>query len=258
MELATWNVNSLGVRLPRVLEFLAEQAPDVLMLQETKCDETAFPTTELAQAGYEAVHHGAGRWAGVAIVARQGLGLRDPQAGLAGEKRVEEARWIEATVAGMRVASAYVTNGREVGSEWFAEKLGFLDALAARAASERGMPFVVAGDFNVTREDRDVYDPAAFAGATHVTAEERNRLERILSEGRLVDAYREMHPDEQQFTWWDYRQGHFHRGLGLRIDYVLLDATLAARLLECGIRRDYRKGAKPSDHAPLVASLKEA
>jgi exodeoxyribonuclease-3 len=257
MDLATWNVNSLAVRLPRVLEFLAEQAPDVLMLQETKCDDAAFPVDELAQAGYDAVHHGTGRWAGVAILARQGLGLKDPRAGLEGEQRAEEARWIEATVAGMRVASAYVTNGREVGSEWFAEKLAFLDAVAARASAERGGPLVVAGDFNVTREDRDVYDPAAFAGATHVTPEERARLERILSEGRLVDAYREVHPEEQQFTWWDYRQGHFHRGLGLRIDYVLIDAALAPRLVECAIRRDYRKGTKPSDHAPLVASLRE-
>jgi exodeoxyribonuclease III len=258
MELATWNVNSLGARLPRVLEFLGEQQPDVLMLQETKCDDAAFPSAELAAAGYDAVHHGAGRWAGVAILARQGLGLKDPQIGLPGEKRAEEARYVEASVAGMRVASAYVTNGREVGSEWFAEKLTFLDAIAARAATERDTPFVVAGDFNVTRDDRDVYDPAAFAGATHVTAEERSRLERILSEGNLVDAYREVHPEEQQFTWWDYRQGHFHRGLGLRIDYVLLDAALAPRLVECAIRRDYRKGTKPSDHAPLVASLKES
>lgn len=257
MELATWNVNSLGARLPRVLEFLAEHAPDVLMLQETKCDEASFPGAELAQAGYEAVHHGAGRWAGVAILARQGLGLKDPKGGLAGEMRAEEARWIEATVAGMRVASAYVTNGREVGSEWFAEKLAFLEAIAARAAAEGEAPFVVAGDFNVTREDRDVYDPGAFAGATHVTPEERTRLERIMREGGLIDAYREVHPEEQQFTWWDYRQGHFHRGLGLRIDYLLLDASLAPRLVECGIRRDYRKGAKPSDHAPLVASLNE-
>lgn len=258
MELATWNVNSLTVRLPRVLEFLAEHAPDVLMLQETKCDDAAFPGGELAEAGYDAVHHGAGRWAGVAILARQGLGLKDPTTGLAGEMRAEEARWIEASVAGMRVASAYVTNGRELGSEWFEQKLTFLDAVAARAAAERELPFVVAGDFNVTRDDRDVYDPEAFAGATHVSAEERGRLERILVEGHLRDAYREVHPEEQQFTWWDYRQGHFHRGLGLRIDYVLLDAALAPRLLECAIARNYRKGTKPSDHAPLLVSLSEA
>jgi len=258
MKLATWNVNSLGARLPRVLEFLSAETPDVLMLQETKCDEASFPREELAAAGYDAAHHGAGRWAGVAILARRELGgLADARAGLPGERRSEEARWIEATVAGMRCASAYVTNGREVGSEWFEEKLQFLDALAQRAASaaDDSVPFVVAGDFNVAREDRDVYDPQAFAGATHVTAEERSRLERILDDGALVDAYRHVHPDDEQFTWWDYRQGHFHRGLGLRIDYILLDRSLAGALSECAIRRDFRKGTKPSDHAPLVAEL---
>jgi len=255
MKLATWNVNSLGARLPRVLELLAEHAPDVLTLQETKCDDAAFPSVELAAAGYDAVHHGSGRWAGVAILARRGLGLGEAVAGLPGERRAEEARWIEATVAGMRVASAYVTNGREVGSEWFVEKLTFLDAMTTRAAAERGSPLVIAGDLNVAREDRDVYDATAFAGATHVTAEERTRLERVLSEGGLVDAYRHAHPDEVQFTWWDYRQGHFHRGLGLRIDYILLGEPLVAGLHECGIARDYRKGTKPSDHAPLIAEI---
>jgi exodeoxyribonuclease-3 len=225
------------------------------MLQETKCDDDAFPAEELASAGYDSVHHGAGRWAGVAILARRGLGLDEPARGLEGEMRADEARWIEASVAGMRIASAYVTNGREVGSEWFAQKLAFLDAIAARAASLRGSPFAVAGDFNVAREDRDVYDPAAFAGATHVTPDERGRLERLLEDGALTDAYRHVHPDENQFTWWDYRQGHFHRGLGLRIDYILLGEPLAAGLRECGIARDLRKGHKPSDHAPLIADL---
>jgi exodeoxyribonuclease-3 len=255
MKLVSWNVNSLLARLPRVLEFLAEHAPDVAMLQETKCDERSFPATELTAAGYDSVHHGAGRWAGVAILARTGLGLGEMVAGLPGELRAEEARWIEATVAGIRVASVYVTNGREVGSEWFEQKLAFLDAIAARVSAERGSPLVVGGDFNVAREDRDVYDPAAFAGATHVTPAERTRLERIIGEGELVDAYRELHPQEIQYTWWDYRQGHFHRGMGLRIDYLLLGGTLAQELRACAIARDYRKGKKPSDHAPLVAQL---
>jgi exodeoxyribonuclease-3 len=255
MKLVSWNVNSLGVRLPRVLEFLGEHAPDVAMLQETKCDESSFPRAELAEAGYDAVHHGAGRWAGVAILARAGLGLGEAVAGLPGEMRADEARWIEATVAGMRVASVYVTNGREVGSEWFEQKLAFLDAIAARAAAERGSPLVIGGDFNVARDDRDVYDPAAFVGATHVTSEERRRFERVLSDGELVDAYRRLHPEEVQYTWWDYRQGHFHRGLGLRIDYLLLGGALARELRACGIERDYRKGTKPSDHAPLMAEL---
>lgn len=258
MKLVSWNVNSLGARLPRVFELLGEHAPDVAMLQETKCDGGSFPHAELAAAGYDAVHHSAGRWGGVAILARHGLGLGEQAVGLHGELRAEEARWVEASVAGMRVASVYVTNGREVGSEWFAEKLAFLDAIASRARALRGCPLVVAGDMNVTRDDRDVYDPRVFAGATHVTADERARLERILAEGALVDAYRYLHPDETQFTWWDYRQGHFHRGMGLRIDYVLVSDHLAPRLRACGIERDYRKGSKPSDHAPLLAELGDA
>jgi exodeoxyribonuclease-3 len=258
LKLATWNVNSLLARLERVLEFLALHAPDVVMLQETKCEESSFPSAVLAAAGYDAVHHGAGRWAGVAILARNGLGLSDPRPGLAGELRADEARWIEASVAGMRVASVYVTNGRAVGSDWFEEKLAFLDAIAARVATEQGRPLVLGGDFNVAREDRDVYDPVAFAGSTHVTPEERTRLERILEHGALHDAYRLAHPEEVQFTWWDYRQGHFHRGMGLRIDYLLLGDPLARRLRGCGIERDFRKGKKPSDHAPLLAELEDA
>jgi exodeoxyribonuclease-3 len=258
LKLATWNVNSLLARLERVLEFLALHAPDVVMLQETKCDEGTFPAAALSAAGYDAVHHGAGRWAGVAILARSGLGLGESRAGLPGELRSDEARWIEASVAGMRVASVYVTNGRAVGSEWFGEKLAFLDAIAARVGSERGSSLVLGGDFNVAREDRDVYDPAAFAGSTHVTPEERGRLERIIEQGALHDAFRTAHPEDVQFTWWDYRQGHFHRGMGLRIDYLLLSDPLAVRLRDCGIARDFRKGKKPSDHAPLLAELQDA
>jgi len=257
VKLVTWNVNSLKMRLPRVLELLAEHAPDVLCLQETKCEAAAFPDDELAIAGYHAVHHSAGRWAGVAIVARRELELRDPLAGLPGELRAGEARWIEATVAGLRVASVYVPNGRELGTPTFDEKLAFLDAIAGRVGALRAAhePVVVGGDFNVAPADIDVYDPEAFVGATHVTAEERRRLEAAIAAGGLVDAYRELHPDELQHTWWDYRQGHFHRGLGLRIDLVLVGETLAGRLAACAIARDYRKGSKPSDHAPLVVEL---
>jgi exodeoxyribonuclease-3 len=260
VKIATWNVNSLKVRLPRVLEFLGRHAPDVVLMQETKSDPEAFPAAELADAGYSAVHHSAGRWAGVAIVAREELGLADPVVGLPGELRGDEARWIEATAGGLRLVSTYVPNGREVGSPTFDEKLAFLDAAALRAARLRedgALPLLVGGDFNVTRADVDVYDPAAFAGSTHVTADERSRLEAILDAGGLVDAYRHLHPDAQQFTWWDYRQGHFHRGLGLRIDYLLASDALASSIAACGIARDYRKGSKPSDHAPLIVELEE-
>ena len=256
MKLVTWNVNSLKVRMPRVLELLEQLAPDVVCMQETKTEDAAFPAIELGAAGYDAVHHSAGRWAGVAILARRELGaISDEQVGLRGELRADEARWIEATVGGLRVVSVYVPNGREVGSPTYDEKLAFLDAIAARVAQLRGEPLFVAGDFNVTRADIDVYDPAAFAGSTHIQPEERARLEAILAQGELVDAYRELHPDVVQHTWWDYRQGHFHRGLGLRIDYALVSRARAAQLVACGIARDFRKGSKPSDHAPLLTEV---
>jgi exodeoxyribonuclease-3 len=257
VKLVTWNVNSLGARLPRVLEFLEAERPDILCMQETKTAGDAFPDAELQAAGYAAVHHSAGRWAGVAILAREGLELSDASAGLPGELAADEARWIEATVDGLRVASTYVTNGRAVGTPTFDEKLAFFAAMTARTRelAAADTPLVVAGDFNVAPADVDVYDPAAFAGSTHVTEDERSRLQAVLETG-LVDAFRALHgPDEVGFTWWDYRQGHFHRGLGLRIDLVLLSERLAPRLRRAGIVRDFRKGRKPSDHAPLVVEI---
>ena len=255
MLFVTWNVNSLRVRLPRVLELLAKHRPDALLMQETKVDSGAFPHAELEAAGYRAADHSGGRWAGVAIAARAELGVQDARIGLPGEPDTLEARWIEATVAGIRLASVYVPNGREVGSPTFAAKLVFLGAMAARATELAAAgPAMIAGDMNVCPTDRDVYDPAAFVGSTHVTPEERSALARVVAAG-FVDSYRHLEPDAPGFTWWDYRQGHFHRGLGLRIDLALLSAGLAPRLRSCGIDRDFRKGPKPSDHAPLLIEL---
>ena len=254
VRLVTWNVNSLRMRMPRVLELLVEHRPDVVCLQETKVDPGTFPYDELAAAGYHGVDHSAGRWAGVALLARDGLEAADPSRGLAGEAVPEEARWLEATVDGVRVVSVYVPNGRAVGTEAFDCKLRFLDAMEARVRELGDRPLLVAGDMNVCRADIDVYDPAAFAGSTHVTPDERVRLERILEAG-LVDLFRELHPGEPGYTWWDYRAGHFHRKMGLRIDLVLASEDLARGLRSCGIDRSYRKGPKPSDHAPLLAEL---
>ncbi len=254
VRIVTWNVNSLRARLPRVLELLAEHQPDVICLQETKCAPEGFPGAELASAGYRAVDHSAGRWAGVALLAREDLALSDPRCGLPGEPVPAQARWCEATIDGIRFVSVYVPNGRSVDSEEFPGKLAFLEAMAHRAGALRERPLILAGDMNVARADADVYDPAAFAGSTHVSPEERSRLEQILARG-MVDAYRELHRTEHGFTWWDYRGGHFHRGLGLRIDLALLSAGLAPRLRACGIDRSYRKGPKPSDHAPLLVEL---
>jgi exodeoxyribonuclease-3 len=153
----------------------------------------------------------------------------------------------------VRVASVYVPNGRAVGTPPFADKLMFLEAMADRVAGLDDAA-IVAGDMNVCPTDRDVYDPAAFAGATHVTEAERDRLAAVIDAG-LVDVYRHLHPDEIGFTWWDYRAGHFHKGLGLRIDLVLASPALAEVATACGIDRDFRKGSKPSDHAPLITDF---
>jgi exodeoxyribonuclease-3 len=252
VKLATWNVNSLKVRMPRVLELLETHRPDLVFLQETKCEAAAFPALELEAAGYRAAHHSAGRWAGVALLAREELG--DVTAGLPEEPVIDEARWIEATVGDLRVVSVYVPNGRAPDTPTYADKLRFLDAMAARIRELSSGPLVVAGDFNVCPTDLDVYDPAAFVGSTHVTPAERERFRALLAAG-TVDAFRELHPDENGFTWWDYRQGHFHRKLGLRIDAHLVSRPLADRIQSCGIDRDFRKGPKPSDHAPLLLDL---
>ncbi len=253
MRVVTWNVNSLKARLPRVLELLEEHTPDVLCLQETKCETAAFPHEALAQAGYRAADHSGGRWAGVAVLARDGFELTHPARGLPGEPAQDEARWVEATVGGVRVVSVYVPNGREPDSDWYAGKLVFLAAAAERVRElAAASPLLVAGDMNVAPTDLDVYDPAAFIGSTHVTEPERAALKVLQEAGPLVDPFRRLHPDEPGYTWWDYRAGHFHKGLGLRIDLALLSPALAHRVTRCGIERAYRKGTKPSDHAPLV------
>jgi exodeoxyribonuclease III len=252
MKLATWNVNSLVARMPRVLELLERHRPDLLFMQETKTEPAAFPLLELEAAGYEAIHHSSGRWAGVALLARGAVG--NVRVGLAGEPSGDEARWLEADVDGLRVVSVYVPNGRSPDSPFYEDKLRFLDAMAKRVGELSTGPLVVAGDLNVCATDLDVYDPEAFIGATHVTPPERERHQALLDAG-MVDAFRAVHPGEPGFTWWDYRQGHFHRNLGLRIDAFLLSPPLANALIECGIDRDFRKGPKPSDHAPLLCTL---
>jgi exodeoxyribonuclease III len=251
---ATWNVNSINARVPRVLEFLEVHEPDVLCLQETKVAPGAFPVELFEAAGYQVFDHGSGRWTGVALLVRAGHDVRDVVAGLPGEPLPEDARWIEATVGGVRVVSVYVVNGRDVSDPMFQRKLEMMEAMEARCAELAGHSLIVAGDFNIAPEDRDVWDVDAYEGTTHVTVEERARLRRLL-DTRLVDAYRHVEPDEQQFTWWDYRGGAFHRGWGLRIDLALVSPDLAGRIRSCGIDRDFRKGAKPSDHAPLLVQF---
>ena len=260
MRLISWNVNSIRARLPRVLELLEEHSPDVVCIQETKVAAEAFPHDALAAAGYRAVEHSEGRWNGVALLFPDHLEVDDVRAGLPGEPDPAEARWLEGTIAGVRVVSAYVPNGREPDHPMFVAKLGFLDAARVRLAElAADGPTVLAGDLNVALEDRDVWDIAAFDGATHVTPDERGALLDLLDVG-LTDAFRAVRPDDQGFTWWDYRMGAFRRGWGMRIDYALTSRHLVvgAVAVDTTFRRNNDQGDKPSDHAPLVVELSHA
>ena len=261
MRLATWNVNSLKVRLPRVEEWLAYAQPDVLCLQETKIADAAFPTMPFAALGYEVAHHGDGRWNGVAILSRVGLehvteGF-GPAAGevgvsLAGEVAAER-RLLAATCGGMRVVTVYVPNGRSLDHEQFAAKLDWLGRLQAWLATSASpdVPLAICGDFNVAPDDRDVYDPRLYVGTTHTSPAEREALASLESWG-LEDAFRLLYPQDRLFTWWDYRAGDFHNHRGMRIDLVLVTRPLAAAVRWGLIDRNARKGKQPSDHAPLL------
>jgi exodeoxyribonuclease-3 len=253
MRVATWNVNSLKARLPRVEEWIEIFRPDVLCMQETKLTDEAFPAMAFGALGYEAAHHGQGRWNGVAIASR--VGLDDVVAGFAdADPDDAEARLLRATCGPLRVASVYVPNGREVGHEQYEYKLRFLDRLAATLETQEdpSAPFVLAGDFNIAPEDRDVWDPAAFEGATHVSAPERERLV-VLEKWGLEDVFRRLYDADGLFSWWDYRAGNFHKKKGMRIDLQLATRPAAEHLSAMLIDRNARKGKSPSDHAPVVA-----
>jgi len=259
MKLATWNVNSLRARLGRVEEWLAANEPDVLVMQETKCDDAAFPAGAFKLLGYDTVHHGNGRWNGVAIASR--IGLEEIRAGFSGEDApsIEECRIVQARCGELRVFSVYVPNGRVVDSEFYVAKLAFLKRLREEleTTGDPDEPIAVCGDFNVAPEDRDVWDIAAFEGATHVTEPERAAV-RALEEWGLSDALRSLHPDEVgPFSWWDYRAGNFHKGYGMRIDLALVSRPLRERLVAAYVDRDARKGKLPSDHAPVVVEFSD-
>jgi exodeoxyribonuclease-3 len=257
MRLATWNVNSVQARLPRLLGWLADVQPDVLCLQETKAPDTGFPVKEVGELGYEAALHGNGRWNGVAILSR--AGLDHVRRGFPGEPGFPdpEARAISATCAGGRVWSVYVPNGRALDSPHLAYKLSWLaalrDALAAELSPGGGTRLAVCGDFNIAPHDDDVWDPAAFTGSTHVTPPERAALTRLLDLGLTDVPARAL--KGQPFTYWDYRAGMFHKGMGMRIDLVLASAALAGAVTDAYIDREARKGTGPSDHAPVVVDF---
>jgi exodeoxyribonuclease III len=256
MRIATWNVNSLKARQPRVEEWIGYARPDVLCMQETKLADAAFPAMAFAALGYESVHFGEGRWNGVAIVSR--IGLDDVVRGFGDDTDTQGARLVGATCGGVRVHSLYAPNGRSVGSEFYAAKLEWYQALR-RWISERYRPddeLAFCGDFNVAPEDRDVWDPAEVANATHVTEPERAEI-RALEAWGLVDTFRLCYQQSGLYTWWDYRAGNFHKHLGMRIDLILASSPLAARSRYALVDRNARKGKLPSDHAPTFVDFAE-
>jgi exodeoxyribonuclease III len=259
VRVATWNVNSVKQRVPRLVPWLDQRQPDVVCLQETKLADDAF--TELlggvlAKRGYEFALHGEPRWNGVAILSR--VGLAEVTVGLADGPGFPhpEARAVSATCGGVRVHSVYVPNGRVPDSEHYHYKLAWLAALREAVAAGSGSA-IVCGDMNIAPTDADVFDPAAYIGQTHVTPPEREALAKLMSLG-LRDVVRDRWPSERVFTYWDYRAGMFHQDCGMRIDLVLATAPVADRVRAAWVDRQARKGTAPSDHAPVIVDLDEA
>jgi exodeoxyribonuclease-3 len=259
VRVATWNVNSVKQRVPRLLPWLDQRRPDVVCLQETKLTDAAFSkllSAELSGRGYEVAVHGQAQWNGVAILSRAGLagvvtgipggpGFPDP-----------EARAISAICGGIRIHSVYVPNGRSPGSDHYQYKLAWLAALTAMVGADPEAA-VVCGDMNIAPTDADVFDPAAYVGQTHVTGPERAALASLQALG-LHDVVRDRWPSERVFTYWDYRAGMFHQDLGMRIDLVLATPLVASRVRAAWVDRQARKGTAPSDHAPVIVDLDEA
>jgi exodeoxyribonuclease-3 len=260
VRIATWNVNSVKQRVPRLLPWLDERRPDVVCLQETKLADEAFLALlgdELAGRGYEVALNGEPSWNGVAILSR--VGLDDVVAGLPGGPGFPhaEARAVSATCGGIRVVSVYVPNGRTPDSEHYRYKLAWLASLRELVATGTETT-VVCGDVNIAPTDDDVFDPDAYIGQTHVTAPEREALAELQRVG-LRDVVRDRWPDHQRvFTYWDYRAGMFHKDLGMRIDLVLAGGAVADRVKAAWVDRHARKGSGPSDHAPVIVDLDEA
>ena len=259
MRIATWNVNSVKQRLPRLLPWLDERRPDVVCLQETKLADGALTQLlgeELSDRGYELAAHGEAQWNGVAILSR--VGLDDVTTGLVNGPGFPhpEARAVAATCDGVRVHSVYVPNGREPDSDHYRYKLAWLAALRNVVASGPDAT-VVCGDMNIAPTDADVFDPDAYIGQTHVTPSERQALAELQALG-LHDVVRDRWPQERVFTYWDYRAGMFHQDMGMRIDLILAGDPVAARVRAAWVDRQARKGTGPSDHAPVIVDLDEA
>jgi exodeoxyribonuclease III len=256
MKIAAWNVNSIRARLDRLVDWLKSAQPDVLCLQELKCADAEFPMEAVRQAGYHAAVHGQKTYNGVAILAK--VEPTDVVRGLSDGVEDTHARLIAATVNGVRVVSAYVPNGQEVGSPAYEYKLKWYERLRRYldARHKPGEPLVLGGDWNVAPDNIDVYDPAVWEGQTLFTLRERTALKELCAFG-LTDTFRTLHPEVQKFSWWDYRMLAFPKNKGVRIDHLFVTAPLAERLVAADVDREARKGKQPSDHAPVWAEFKD-
>ena len=253
MKIASWNVNSLKVRLPQVIDWIAAHEPDVLAVQETKLTDENFPTADVAAAGYEAVFSGQKTYNGVALLSRSSVEQVDSQFP---NLEKQERRTIAATVGGVRIVNLYVVNGQEVGSDKYLYKLEWLDAVAVylRDQIEEWGDVIVVGDFNIAPEDSDVHDPEAWREKILCSTPEREALKKILQLG-FYDVFRKFDQEEKSFSWWDYRAAAFRRNMGLRIDLVLATDRLRDACVRCYIDKSPRKNERPSDHAPVVAEF---
>jgi exodeoxyribonuclease-3 len=269
MRIATWNVNSLNARMGKVWWWLDRARPDVLLMQETKLADEAAPRAEFESRGYALAHHGEGRWNGVAIASRVGIGDVITNFGLplaaavtsdvGDDEPLREARMISAVCAGVRMVSIYAPNGRTVDSIYYQAKLNWFARLQRWLNETRqpAEPLLIGGDFNVAPDDRDVWDPKLCHGGTHVSPPERQAFAELRRWG-LVDAYRKLHAEPERYSWWDYRAGNFHKNFGMRIDHLLVTPPLEPRVMWADIDREARKGKPvPSDHAPVVLDLDE-
>ena len=254
MKIASWNVNSINMRLPHVLDWLTKHKPDALLLQELKCTDDKFPLAEIEAAGYKAAVHGQKSWNGVAILSPHDI--TDIRRGLPGDDSDEQARYIEASINGLRVASIYLPNGNPVDSEKYPYKLRWFDRLIAhaRVLLAQDIPVVLGGDYNIIPEPRDCHDPAAWAEDALFRLDSRRKFRSLVHLG-YTDAFRVLNDDSEQYTFWDYQAGAWPRNNGIRIDHLLLSPRAADRLKDCRIDREPRAAEKASDHTPIYAEL---
>lgn len=253
MKLVTWNVNSLKVRLPQVLDWLAANQPDVLCLQETKLEDVNFPAAEISAAGYQNVFSGQKTYNGVAILSK--TPASEIVTAISGFVDVQK-RVLAATIAGVRIINLYIPNGQSVDSDKFQYKLGWLEAMTAWLADElaRHPKLALLGDFNIAPDERDVHDPKAWEGQVLFSMPEREAFRRLVNLG-LTDSFRLFEQPEKSYSWWDYRMNAFRRNMGLRIDHILLSPALKGTCKSCVIDKEARKAERPSDHAPVMVEF---